>query len=56
MHENKTDASVTPQEQFVHPNQTVTHRCILKQLSQRFSSVSPKEKNMAIFQTLANRS
>ena len=40
MHDNKNHANVTTwlQEQFFKPTPILTHRCFLKQASQRFSS------------------
>ena len=40
MHDNKIQAPVTiwPQQQFFNPTLILTHRCFLKQTSQRFSS------------------
>ena len=40
MHDNKIQAPVTtlPQQQFFNPTPILTHRCFLKQTSQRFSS------------------
>ena len=52
MYDYKIYAPVTtwPQERFISPKANLSAACIVKQTSQRFSNVSPKEKIMAIFQ------